>query len=184
LPREAQLSERRVKTLRDVAAAACAADLTALWGVSAVDTRVSSLFVLFCDFTRGDAMPKMKFDAVSVTTTDMEAATSFYALLGFAFPTFERDAQHVEAITAAGEVRLMIDDRLLIKTLTGKDPAPATHSSFAIKCERPAAVDAAVLAIRNAGFAVVKEPWDAFWGQRYAIVADPDGYMSDLFAPL
>ena len=37
--------------------------------------------------------------------------------------------------------------------------------------------------IRDAGFTVVKEPWDAFWGQRYAIVADPDGYMVDLFAP-
>jgi hypothetical protein len=24
----------------------------------------------------------------------------------------------------------------------------------------------------------------AFWGQRYAIVADPEGYMCDLFAPL
>ena len=34
----------------------------------------------------------------------------------------------------------------------------------------------------DAGFAVVKEPWDAFWGQRYAIVSDPDGYTIDLFA--
>jgi len=29
---------------------------------------------------------------------------------------------------------------------------------------------------------VVKEPWDAFWGQHYAIVADPEGYRCDLFA--
>ena len=41
-----------------------------------------------------------------------------------------------------------------------------------------------VAAIHKAGFVVVTEPWDAFWGQRYAIVADPDGYMSDLFAAL
>jgi uncharacterized glyoxalase superfamily protein PhnB len=27
-------------------------------------------------------------------------------------------------------------------------------------------------------------PWDAFWGQRYAVVADPDGNHVDLFAPL
>jgi uncharacterized glyoxalase superfamily protein PhnB len=30
----------------------------------------------------------------------------------------------------------------------------------------------------------VKEPWDAFWGQRYAAVGDPDGNLIDLFAPL
>ena len=29
-----------------------------------------------------------------------------------------------------------------------------------------------------------KEPWDAFWGQRYAEVLDPDGNVVDLFAPL
>jgi len=27
-------------------------------------------------------------------------------------------------------------------------------------------------------------PWDAFWGQRYAIVTDPDGNHISLFAPL
>jgi len=29
-----------------------------------------------------------------------------------------------------------------------------------------------------------KAPWDAFWGQRYAQVLDPDGNSVDLFAPL
>jgi hypothetical protein len=28
------------------------------------------------------------------------------------------------------------------------------------------------------------EPWDAFCGQRYAEVEDPDGNVVDLFAPL
>jgi uncharacterized glyoxalase superfamily protein PhnB len=35
-----------------------------------------------------------------------------------------------------------------------------------------------------AGFKAKKEPWDAFWGQRYASVVDPDGNSVDLFAPL
>jgi uncharacterized glyoxalase superfamily protein PhnB len=29
-----------------------------------------------------------------------------------------------------------------------------------------------------------KEPWDGFWGQRYAQLKDPDGNVIDLFAPL
>jgi uncharacterized glyoxalase superfamily protein PhnB len=28
------------------------------------------------------------------------------------------------------------------------------------------------------------EPWDAPWGQRYAVVGDPDGNHVDLFSPL
>ena len=38
--------------------------------------------------------------------------------------------------------------------------------------------------IVNAGFDSKKEPWDAFWGQRYAQVWDPDGNGVDLFARL
>ncbi|HZD98061.1 MAG TPA: VOC family protein, partial [Micromonosporaceae bacterium] len=29
-----------------------------------------------------------------------------------------------------------------------------------------------------------KEPWDAFWGQRYSMISDPDGNSVELFAPL
>ena len=35
-----------------------------------------------------------------------------------------------------------------------------------------------------AGYDGHLEPWDAFWGQRYASVRDPDGNGVDLFAPL
>ncbi|MEI6887310.1 MAG: VOC family protein [bacterium] len=31
---------------------------------------------------------------------------------------------------------------------------------------------------------MVKEPWDAFWGQRYCVVKDPGGNMIDLYAYL
>ena len=129
-------------------------------------------------------MPAMKLDAVTVTSADMTVSAKFYALLGFRFPPFAADEKHLEPISAEGEVRLMIDDRELMRSITGVEPRPPTHSSFAIKCETPAQVDDCAARVREAGFAVVKEPWDAFWGQRYAIVADPDGYMIDLFAPL
>ncbi len=78
----------------------------------------------------------------------------------------------------------MIDDKDLIESITGASPIPPTHSSFAILCDTPKKVDEVVNDIKIAGYIVVKEPWDAFWGQRYGIVQDPDGYMVDLFAPL
>ena len=126
----------------------------------------------------------MKIDAIGVTSANFAATTKFYSLLGFKFPSLEPGAKHLEALTPPGEVRLMIDDVGLIKNIMSADPKPPTHSSFAILCESPAGVDVVCERVRAAGFAVVKAPWDAFWGQRYAIVADPDGYMCDLFAGL
>ena len=43
------------------------------------------------------------------------------------------------------------------------------------------AFNAAEMAERFAG---KKAPWDAFWGQRYACVLDPDGNQIDLFAQI
>ena len=34
-----------------------------------------------------------------------------------------------------------------------------------------------------AGATSRQEPWDAFWGARYAIVEDPDGYLVGLKSP-
>jgi len=36
----------------------------------------------------------------------------------------------------------------------------------------------------DAKFISVKEPWDAFWRQRYSCVQDPDGNQIDIFADL
>ena len=48
----------------------------------------------------------------------------------------------------------------------------------------PAAVDAAYAELTAAGHHGELEPFDAFWGMRYATVHDPDGTGVDLFAPL
>ena len=43
-------------------------------------------------------------------------------------------------------------------------------------------VDRLYAELTEAGYTGQREPWDAFWGQRYATVADPDGNGVDLFA--
>lgn len=126
----------------------------------------------------------MKIDAIPVKSKNFKETVKFYTLLGFNFPPFTDTDDHLEPITKDGEVRLMIDDPKLLKELTGRDSQPPTHSSFAILCATPQEVDATVQTIKDNGYTIVKEPWDAFWGQRYAIVQDPDGYRIDLFASL
>jgi uncharacterized glyoxalase superfamily protein PhnB len=54
--------------------------------------------------------------------------------------------------------------------------------SLAVEFETPDDVDAAYASISAAGYATHQEPFDAFWGLRYATVSDPDGNHVDLYA--
>lgn len=126
----------------------------------------------------------MKLDAIGVCSSNLNKTVEFYTLLGFKFPEYKADDSHLEAITAEGDTRLMIDSKKLISEIMGEEPKPSNHSAFALLYNSPEEVDDISANVSKAGFAVVKEPWDAFWGQRYAIVEDPDGYKVDLFAGL
>ena len=55
---------------------------------------------------------------------------------------------------------------------------------LAFRCSDAADVDATYMRIIEAGFESKREPWDAFWGQRFAYLLDPDGNTVALFAPL
>jgi uncharacterized glyoxalase superfamily protein PhnB len=90
----------------------------------------------------------------------------------------------VEAKTAAG-LRVMIDSEELVRKLNPDwATPPGQRMALAFLCDSPRDVDSAFKRARAAGFRANKEPWDAFWGQRYCSVLDPDGNSVDLFAPL
>ena len=125
----------------------------------------------------------MTIYAVAVTATDLAGARAFYELLGFRFPATEPDDPHLEAEDGSG-VKLMIDDAASMTELYGEPPRPGSVAGFAMVVASPSAVDDTVQRVRAAGHAVVREPYDAPWGQRYATVADPDGYRVDVFCPL
>ena len=79
----------------------------------------------------------------------------------------------------------MFDSESLIQQISPDWQKPVGQGmTLAFLCESPADVDATYANVIAAGFAGGKEPWDAFWGQRYAQVVDPDGNSVDLFAPL
>src|SRR3990172_5637813 len=126
----------------------------------------------------------MKIDAVGVTTSNLERTVAFYQLLGFEFPDFKEDEDHLEPKTPDGSARLMIDSKKSVTEYLGTPPKPGNHGSFAIQYESPGEIDTVAKKVRDAGFTLLKEPWNAYWGQRYAVVQDPDGYQVDLYAPL
>lgn len=126
----------------------------------------------------------MKLNAIGVTASDMKKSRKFYELLGFKFNDAEADTDHIDTIASGDEARLMIDSEKLATELLGEKPRPSNHSAFALECESAAEVDEIANKVKENGFEVEKGPWDAFWGQRYAVVKDPDGYKIDLYARL
>lgn len=122
-------------------------------------------------------------NAIGIVVSDMERALAFYQLLGLNFPDGSEGEDHVECMLSNG-LRVMFDTVQLVSSFTNWIPPVGNRMALAFRCVSPAEVDATVSSLQAAGHTVVKEPWDAFWGQRYAQVEDPDGNVVDLFADL
>jgi uncharacterized glyoxalase superfamily protein PhnB len=125
-----------------------------------------------------------RFEALGVTVSDMGRALAFYRLLGLEFPEGAESEGHVEAQLPGG-LRFMLDSE---ETIASFDPDWKRNTGntigLAFVCDSPADVDRTYAELTAAGYEGHKEPWDAFWGQRYAQLRDPDGHGVDLFAPL
>ena len=125
-----------------------------------------------------------RFDALGVVVADIPRALAFYRRLGLEFPEGAESEQHVEA-TLPGGIRFMLDAEEMIRSIEPEWQRPNGSSiGLAFLCESAADVDAVYADLTGAGYESHKEPWDAFWGQRYAQLRDPDGHVVDLFAPL
>ena len=122
--------------------------------------------------------------AIGITTADMAASCRFYRALGVEVDEPAADADHHDATLPSG-VRLMWDTEELMRQIDPDWQKPVGQGmTLAFRCDDPGEVDASHAHVVDAGFRSAKEPWDAFWGQRYAQLLDPDGNKVDLFAPL
>jgi catechol 2,3-dioxygenase-like lactoylglutathione lyase family enzyme len=126
----------------------------------------------------------MKINAVGVASRDFRKSVGFYEILGFKFPDFKDAEQHLDAIVPDGSTRLMLDSIEIVKDIIGEEPTHGNHSSFAIEYDSADELNSVAVKLSENGYSIVKEPWNAFWGQRYAVVEDPDGYKIDLYSSL
>lgn len=123
------------------------------------------------------------FNCIGLVVADMAASLACYRRLGLDIPADADTEPHVE-VALPGGLRMAFDT---VETIRSFDPGwtPPTGGArvgLAFACADPAEVDKVYGDLIGAGYAGYKEPWDAFWGQRYAIVHDPDGNSIDLYA--
>jgi len=126
-----------------------------------------------------------KLDFFGVVVSDMERSIAFYRRLGLDFPEGAEQEQHVEAQLPGG-MRYALDTEEVMRMFDPEWQRPTGGHAVggAFRCKSPQDVDRVYGELLEAGGSAHKEPWDAFWGQRYAQLKDPDGTVIDLYAPL
>lgn len=126
----------------------------------------------------------IQLDTIGLVVRDMGRALDFYRLLGLSVPPGQADEAHVELRTPGGPT-LGFDTEAMVQQLDPRWQAPSGERlGLQFKCDSPADVDATHARLLAAGHGSYQEPWDAFWGQRFARVVDPDGNVVNLFAEL
>ncbi|GGM40043.1 glyoxalase [Micromonospora sonchi] len=123
-------------------------------------------------------------DMIGLVTTDMARTLEFYRRLGLDIPAGAEQDPHVE-VTLPGGLRLAWDDIATVRSIDPgwTPPAGSPRAGLAFRCADPAEVDRWYAELTAAGHHGHRPPWDAPWGQRYAVLHDPDGNAVDLFAP-
>ncbi|MGW4201805.1 VOC family protein [Streptomyces sp. NPDC004726] len=124
-----------------------------------------------------------RLDAISIVTADMAASLAFYRRLGLDIPADAGSAPHVETALPGG-ARLLWDTEDVVRSFDPgwTRPQGGDRLGLAFLCDSPAEVDAVYAELVAAGYRGHLKPWDAVWGQRYAVVLDPDGSGVSLFA--
>lgn len=121
----------------------------------------------------------MKLDMVGIIVESMEQAILFYEHLGFEV-VGEKDADYVELNNDG--MRISLNTKNMIEGIYGYLPkSEGDKIELAFLCDSPSEIDQLCRKMKRSGYEIFKEPWQAFWGQYYAIIKDPDRNLLSLF---
>lgn len=127
------------------------------------------------------------FSTISIVARDPAASIAFYRLLGLDLEDHSGDEGDITHITVRGTkpADLDIDSQNLAEIYnagarTGRSRGVVIGFSVGSRQE----VDDLYAMLTAAGHEGLQPPWDAFWGARYAVVADPDGNDVGIMSPM
>lgn len=129
-----------------------------------------------------DATPDLHM--LNLVVGDMEASLDFYRRLGVHVPE-EAAAPHAQ-LHQQGGFSLELDTAESARLWHAgyrSDPA-GVRVVLGFRFASAEAVDERYAQLTEAGFTGRQPPFDAFWGARYAIVADADGNDVGLMGPM
>ncbi|HEV3089474.1 MAG TPA: VOC family protein [Candidatus Elarobacter sp.] len=136
------------------------------------------------------ASSKPVFNQVNVVVRDMAETLAFYRRLGLAVdedrdPDAGDGAEHVD-LAFPGGVSLEFDNLASARIWHAgwRENGDGCRAILGFALPSRDAVDERYAELTAAGYTGRQPPHDAFWGARYAIVADPNGIDVGLMSPI
>jgi len=130
------------------------------------------------------------FEGLNLISRDPAATIAFYRLLGYEIPEDDRfwttttGIHHVSGIPVGRQPpEFEFDSTDLAAEYNASFRARPGETLLGFRLASRQAVDDMVAKLKAAGHECRQEPVDAFWGARFAIVADPDGRDVGLQSP-
>ena len=115
-------------------------------------------------------------DQVNIVVSDMDASAAFYERLGVRLNPSPPDwAPHHRNSAPGGGADVDLDSSAFAAVWDTGWPAGTTGVVLQFRMPSREAVDRVHADLVAAGYASQQEPYDAFFGSRYAVVEDPDG---------
>jgi uncharacterized glyoxalase superfamily protein PhnB len=123
---------------------------------------------------------------LNVVVRDMAASLEFYKRLGVTEPDVDDPpGSHVQLKTPSGfSLELDTAESVELWNASWRKSPGSVKVVLGFALSSREAVDATYAELTSAGHAGRQPPFDAFWGARYAIVADPDGNDVGLMSPI
>jgi catechol 2,3-dioxygenase-like lactoylglutathione lyase family enzyme len=134
--------------------------------------------------------PEITFDGLNLVCGDVDATLAFYRTAGVPIPAESvwrtaTGAHHVPGVrVGGGAAELEFDSHALAHEYNaGTRDGGVANAVLGFRVASRAAVDELHGRLVAAGYRSRQVPFDAFWGSRYAIVADPDGRDVGFMSP-
>lgn len=121
--------------------------------------------------------------SVDLVTCDVAESSAFYRRLGLEVVSWpEKGEPHHVTMRMPGGIELMLNSVKLARSYDANaNDRGRAYLIFSLPSRE--AVDRRFDELISAGHAAISAPFDAFWGARYAIVADPGGIAVGLMGP-
>lgn len=122
----------------------------------------------------------VKVKRVAIYVERMDRALNFYRTLGLEIPASADEEHHVEV--EQDEFRLAFDTWEMAEGILGSEKPTGHRMELAFQFDGREALDESYRRLTAQGYAGFLAPQDTPWGERYAIVKDPDGNLVSMVA--
>jgi catechol 2,3-dioxygenase-like lactoylglutathione lyase family enzyme len=126
---------------------------------------------------------EIELDQVNVVVDNMEAMAEFYGRLGLSLGHGPPEwAPHHRNTGGEGAVDFDLDSSTFASVWNEGWPG-GTGVVLGFRVPEREQVDRLHHELTAAGYASQQTPYDAFWGSRFAVVADPEGNSAAIMSP-